>query len=447
MKYAVPITLPALLLLLTACKPVPFAGGTALPDGSVYRGDMENGLFQGEGELRWPDGRHYQGSFEQGLFSGNGKFDYNDGCTYEGEFAEGDLNGQGRYDCGDTYWEGEFRQGELPQGTVVWQDFGSYQGPLQDFQPYGAGELTYADGTTIRANFEYGMANGAGTRITRSPQGEVREEKGYFVDSNYYPSEQAWRSSETALEIALEGRLYSEAERLQAAFTALAPQRPGVRDVYVLLVGGDGTQAVFSKEVNWVGDRLGSVFDIGQRQIRLSNGSDSEMPLATRTSVQKSLQALDAIMDPDEDLLLVHFVSHGDTNGDLVLDEQKLPLTDISVADGKQWLDALNARHQWVIVSACYSGQWINALENPNRVVFTSAAPDRTSFGCSDDSERTWFSAALYGDALENGVDNPAQWFKTANQRVTAMEKEQGFEEDSHSLPQLTVGSEFSRWW
>ncbi|MBB3061073.1 hypothetical protein [Microbulbifer rhizosphaerae] len=79
-------------------------------------------------------------------------------------------------------------------------------------------------------------------------------------------------------------------------------------------------------------------------------------------------------------------------------------------------------------------------------MVFTSAAPDRTSFGYGDDSERTWFSAALYGDALDSGAADPAAWFVAANERVTEMEKEQGIEGESHSLPQHAVGPEFLRW-
>lgn len=481
----------ALLFLLAGCEPTQFGGGTALPDGSVYSGDFENGLFHGQGKLSWPDGRHYEGEFRQGRISGRGRLVYGDGCIYEGEFLEGDLNGNGRYACEDNVWEGQFQQGELLQGSVSWEHGVAYEGEFLEWQPHGQGrqtsaegaryegafengylvqgshrdeegnhyqgsfeysfysgegELTQADGTTIRATFEYGEANGEGVRILRDDQGKPLEENGYFVSGRFYPSKQAWRESAREQRAAVETRLYTEAERLQSAISALAPQRPGVRDVYLLIVGGDGTESVFAREVDWVAERLGSVFDIQQRQLHLSNGN-GDLPLATRTSVRKSLKALDDLMDPEEDLLLVHLVSHGGKNGDLMLKEKSLPLNNISVADGKQWLDDLRARHQWIVVSACYSGLWKDALANPNRVIFTSAAPDRTSFGCSDDSERTWFSAALYGDTLNVGTSDPSAWFAAANKRVTEMEKEQGIEGESHSLPQHAVGREFLRWW
>jgi len=487
-----PLLLPALLLLLTGCEPTQFGGGTALPDGSVYSGDLENGLFQGQGKLTWPDGRSYEGEFRQGRMTGRGRFDYGDGCIYEGEFLDGDLNGSGRYDCGEAAWEGQFRQGELVKGSATWENGEAYEGEFLDWQPHGQGhrsttegahyegtfenghlvegsyrdeqgyryqggfeysyyagegELTQPDGTIIRATFEYGEANGQGVRIRVDDKGEPLEEAGYFVSGQYYPSKQAWRGNDRQQKAAVEARLYSESDRLQSLLASLAPQRPGVRDVYLLIVGGDGTSPVFAKEVGWVSERLGSVFDVEQRQLHLSNGGGDRFPLATRTSVRESLKALDAVMDPEEDLLLVHLVSHGGKDGDFKLAEQKLPLNDLSVADGKQWLDGLKARHQWIVVSACYSGLWKNALASPERAIFTSAAADRTSFGCGDDSERTWFSAALYGDALDKGAADPAAWFAAANERVTEMEKEQEIEEERHSLPQQAVGTEFLRWW
>ena len=79
--------------------------------------------------------------------------------------------------------------------------------------------------------------------------------------------------------------------------------------------------------------------------------------------------------------------------------------------------------------------------------MFSSAAADRTSFGCGDDSERTWFSKALYGEVMAAGINDPQAWFEAANEKVSLMEKEQGIEGDAHSQPQKAVGEQFLRWW
>jgi peptidase C13-like protein len=48
-----------------------------------------------------------------------------------------------------------------------------------------------------------------------------------------------------------------------------------------------------------------------------------------------------------------------------------------------------------VILSACYSGVFVPALAAPNRMVMTAARPDRTSFGCGQDSKYPYFDTCV----------------------------------------------------
>jgi hypothetical protein len=48
-----------------------------------------------------------------------------------------------------------------------------------------------------------------------------------------------------------------------------------------------------------------------------------------------------------------------------------------------------------VIVSACYSGVFVPALAGPNRMIVTAARPDRTSFGCGQDSKYPYFDTCM----------------------------------------------------
>ena len=481
------------LVALAGCDPVQWPAEVRLPDGAVYDGETRDDLFHGEGTLTWPDGRYYEGAFREGRLHGHGKLVDRRGCVQEGQFVDGVLHGQGQFTCDEATWQGRFEQGELVEGSVSYTEGGSYQGEFRDFAPHGQGlwvteagqhyegrfengelvegryrdeegyqyegqfryfsfhgqgTLTRPDGVVIRGEFENGYAHGNGTR-TRPAEGDAQAqvEKGYFVRGRYYASEEAYQKNRHAQAAQIEARLYTESSRLQSVLSSLAPQRPGVRDVYLLVVGGDGTEGVFAREVDWVAERLGSVFDLKRRHVKLVNGGSDDLPLATRTSVREALEALDALMDPNEDLLMVHLVSHGSREGALLLDDHNLTLNDLSVADGKQWLNALKARHQWLVVSACYSGQWVDALASPRRVIFASAASDRTSFGCGDDSDRTWFSKALYGEDMAAGIDDPAAWFAATSVKVTGMEEEQGIDGEEHSMPQQAVGEAFVRWW
>ena len=481
------------LVALAGCDPVQWPAEVRLPDGAAYDGETRDDLFHGEGTLTWPDGRYYEGAFRKGRLHGHGKLVDRRGCVQEGQFVDGVLHGQGQFTCDEATWQGRFEQGELVEGSVSYTEGGSYQGEFRDLAPHGQGlwvteagqhyegrfengelvegryrdeegyqyegqfryfsfhgqgTLTRPDGVVIRGEFENGYAHGNGTR-TRPAEGDAQAqvEKGYFVRGRYYASEEAYQKNRHAQAAQIEARLYTESSRLQSVLSSLAPQRPGVRDVYLLVVGGDGTEGVFAREVDWVAERLGSVFDLKRRHVKLVNGGSDDLPLATRTSVREALEALDALMDPNEDLLMVHLVSHGSREGALLLDDHNLTLNDLSVADGKQWLNALKARHQWLVVSACYSGQWVDALASPRRVIFASAASDRTSFGCGDDSDRTWFSKALYGEDMAAGIDDPAAWFAATSVKVTGMEEEQGIDGEEHSMPQQAVGEAFVRWW
>ncbi len=48
-----------------------------------------------------------------------------------------------------------------------------------------------------------------------------------------------------------------------------------------------------------------------------------------------------------------------------------------------------------VVLSACFSGSFIDALAAPNRMILTAARRDRASFGCSEDSTYPYFDGCV----------------------------------------------------
>jgi hypothetical protein len=87
---------------------------------------------------------------------------------------------------------------------------------------------------------------------------------------------------------------------------------------------------------------------------------------------------------------LVYFTSHGSPQG-VVLDGQILPprLMDEMVSE------ACGKRPTVVIISACFSGVFVPAMADPNRVILTAARPDRSSFGCSESDKYPYFDACM----------------------------------------------------
>jgi hypothetical protein len=99
---------------------------------------------------------------------------------------------------------------------------------------------------------------------------------------------------------------------------------------------------------------------------------------------------------------------------------------------------ACGTRPTVVIVSACYSGIFINALSAPNRMVLTAASRERTSFGCGADETYPWFDGCIL-ETLPTATDFLAL-AAGARACVTRKETERGVRLPSE--PQLFVGAE-----
>lgn len=89
------------------------------------------------------------------------------------------------------------------------------------------------------------------------------------------------------------------------------------------------------------------------------------------------------------------------------------------------------------MVSACYSGSFIDELQGDHTLVISAAAHDRTSFGCSNEAAFTYFGGAFFDRALRTETAFIAA-FETARELVAARERAEGI---TPSLPQIAVGA------
>ncbi|MBL4834927.1 MAG: caspase family protein [Pseudomonas sp.] len=438
------MVLPVLVgLLLGACDPTHLLPPDArLPDGSTYTGGFQEGLFHGEGVQQFASGLVYRGEFREGYWHGDGELESPAGWRYEGEFAQGlmagqgvweddesryegafrddDFHGHGRFVVNSSVYEAEFEKGVPVKGKHI-TEYGTYEGPFLDWYYHGEGTFTYPedgeDAQTVSGTWERG-------ELLNAQEAELPE----------LPV------------LRTETILVEDRQRLTSQIANLDAQRPGVADVYFLAVGGDGTESVFLRDIQVARTGVQAQFDIENRAIMLLNHRDYETyPLATRPSIEAALGALDATMDSQEDLLFIHLVTHGGQDGELLLQQPGIELPNLMPEDFAQMLEPLSARRKVLVVSACYSGQWLEQLKDPNTLILTSSRDDRTSFGCGDDSEMTWFTKALYQGA---GLDlaNPDAMYEQTNQQVRVWEEEIGMEEEHWSYPQYHLGENLRLW-
>jgi hypothetical protein len=101
------------------------------------------------------------------------------------------------------------------------------------------------------------------------------------------------------------------------------------------------------------------------------------------------------------------------------------------------------------VVSACYSGGFIDALKDERTLVITAARRDRRSFGCADENDFTYFGRAFFKEALP-GAQSFQHAFKKASALVGEWERKEAGE-DSRSLPQIhapaPIEAHLKRWW
>jgi hypothetical protein len=128
---------------------------------------------------------------------------------------------------------------------------------------------------------------------------------------------------------------------------------------------------------------------------------------------------------------LIYFSSHGNRQGVVVGDVTVVPHNMAQIVN-----DNCGQRPTVVILSACYSGIFVQALAGPSRMVLTAARPDRTSFGCGVSDRYPYFDTCFLREVP--AARDFVRLGLAVQQCVTRLEAETGSEPPSE--PQLTVG-------
>ncbi len=236
-----------------------------------------------------------------------------------------------------------------------------------------------------------------------------------------------------------EALVYRQQDMVERAVAALEPGTPGVTDAYLLAFGADGNEDVFRNEVVYAEELFAGRFGMRGRTLKLLNHPDTtgETPLATYSNLKLALAGMAERMDRNEDLLVLFLTTHGTEDHQLYVDLQPLPLDWITPTDLRAALDAAGVDWRVVIVSACYSGGFVDSLATPMSLVITAARADRPSFGCGAEADITYFGHAFLTEAL-NQTTSLTGAFELARERVGEMEKAEDFEP---SEPQMALGA------
>ncbi|MES3020318.1 MAG: C13 family peptidase [Pseudomonadota bacterium] len=368
--------------------------------GGMFAGEFSDGVFHGRGRYEKADGQTFVGQFVRGAFSGQGEYRGVDGMRHTGLFANWTPQGRGKLvDAQGNSYEGVFEHGE-PSGRMRYtgRDGSSYTGALKYGKFDGPGVLRSRDGDTYTGNFVFGLPEGEGVmRYAKARADGSTERKGLWRNGE---AADAGEQAKAAANV--ETAVYTQRALLDKALAALLPEQPGAIDMYLLAVGGDGSQEVFRRETDFVRGQFERDYGTGGRSLVLVNSRNTlaTAPLATVSSIGESLAALGARMDKDNDILFLFLTSHGSPGHELTLQPPGIEVRQLAARELGRQLRESGIRWKVVLVSACYAGGFIDHLKDEHTLVITAARRDRTSFGCADQNDFTYFGRAYFKEAL-----------------------------------------------
>jgi hypothetical protein len=235
----------------------------------------------------------------------------------------------------------------------------------------------------------------------------------------------------------------AEHRRLTAALATLQPQRPGTVDAYVVAVGMD-SDAVFGREAREAAAVLSRRYDAAGRTLLLAGtdgAADSQAPRGAPDHLALALARVAELMDAKEDVLVLYVTTHGAPFG-LFYNDGDAGAG--AVSPTRLWtnLSQLGIHNRLLILSACFAGVFVPMLQSPTTAIVTAASADRTSFGCQADSDWTFFGDALVNHALRK----PQPLAAASAEAFGLIEAWEAKGKLTPSQPQLSIGSEVSRW-
>jgi hypothetical protein len=356
-------------------------------------------------------------------------------------------------------WEASFVDGQLEGPGKSSGHRGTYEGHFKDWHFHGEGVLRLANGDVYRGAFAHGMYEGQGTLTYAKPKPDGRKQDSGFWHYGMLPQD----AERKQLERNVEAALYAQKELLDQALASLKPREAGKINLYLLAVAGDGSQEVFRREVDFVQAEFARRFGTAGRSIALTNSRHTvaSAPMATVSSIRQAVKAIAARMDREQDILFLFLTSHGSRDHELSLTQSGMELRDLPAVELGELLKESGIRWKVVLVSACYSGGFIDSLQDERTLVIAAARRDRRSFGCADENDFTYFGRAFFKEALPKSRSFQEAFRKavvgdwerkdaTGGARAGSMGTKTVTDEDQ-SLPQIFSGSaidaHLKRWW
>jgi hypothetical protein len=266
-----------------------------------------------------------------------------------------------------------------------------------------------------------------------------------WISTSLAPVEPWWRDEvqpgalSEGMSAGSEAVLATQGLLLDHALSDIADEQPGESDLYFVGFAPYGREDVFRKDVEAAQQVMDQRWGTSDRSVLLINNPRTLLtaPFATITNLRETLNEIGAAIDADDDVVMVYLASHGSRNFRLTADLPPLTLVELTPPGLRQLLDDAGIKWRIVVVSACYSGGFIEPLQDDHTLIITASRADRTSFGCGKGSASTYFGEAFFQKGMAS-ADSFAAAFDLAKARVAERERDERFSPPSD--PQWWIG-------
>jgi Peptidase C13 family len=205
--------------------------------------------------------------------------------------------------------------------------------------------------------------------------------------------------------------------------------------MHYLGIAASSRETVFRNEVSGAAGAVGAAWSLASSQTVGGSFAGG----VTYASVRQAIRQTAERMDRERDVLFLLVSSHGAPGGRGV----ELSGGGLMTAGMlRAALDESGVRNRVVLVSACYSGQFVGPLSGPNTAVITAANATNPSFGCSNLRSYTYFGEAFFNHGMTQSGRDLRRAFGVARSTVTAWEHRDG---ERPSQPQMSMGGAIAR--
>ncbi|MFO1415017.1 MAG: C13 family peptidase [Burkholderiales bacterium] len=230
---------------------------------------------------------------------------------------------------------------------------------------------------------------------------------------------------------------------LDHALDALQDERGGQADLYFVAYAPYAGDDAFREQAEAAQRMMDTRWDTDGRSLVLVNNPQTLVtaPFATVTHLREVLNEIGGAIDPDDDVVMLFLTSTTAANGKLAALLPPLTLVELGPAGLKQLLEDAGIKWRIIVVSACESGRFVQALQDEYTLVITDTSAGGTAFGCGGRTPVSEFADVFFGEAMAKANTFEAA-FNAAKAKMAEREKEAGY--SPGAAPQFVMGAEMA---